>query len=78
MYHEFSGFQDDRDDPHFGAARGVNNKPIPFTVSGTCSEPVFHPDIAAVVKDEMEGVGRGVGKGAASVVKGLLGGKKKN
>jgi hypothetical protein len=61
-----------------GLLAGVNNKPIPFTVSGTCSEPVFHPDIAAVVKDEMEGVGRGVGKGAASVVKGLLGGKKKN
>lgn len=61
-----------------GLLAGVNNKPIPFTVSGTCSEPVFHPDIAAVVKDEMQGVGKGVGKGAASVVKGLLGGKKKN
>lgn len=61
-----------------GLLAGVNNKPIPFTVSGTCSEPVFHPDIAAVVKDEMEGVGKEVGKGAASVVRGLLGGKKKN
>jgi len=61
-----------------GLLAGVNNKPIPFTVTGTCSEPVFHPDIGAVVKDEMEGVGKDVGKGAASLLKGLLGGKKKN
>jgi len=31
-----------------------------------------------VVKEEMEGVGKDVGKGAVSLVKGLLGGKKKN
>jgi AsmA protein len=61
-----------------GLLAPIGNKPIPFTVTGICSEPVIRPDIKAVVKDEIEGVGVGVGKGAASVVKGLLGGKKKN
>ena len=56
-----------------GLLAPVGNKPIPFTVSGTCSEPAFHPDVGAVVKDELEGVAASPGK----LVKGLLGGKKK-
>jgi hypothetical protein len=55
-----------------GLMAAVSNKPIPFSVTGTSSQPVFKPDIGAVVKDEIEGIGGGVGK----ALKGLLGGKK--
>ena len=47
----------------------VRDKPIPFTVGGTCSEPVFRPDVGAVVKEEVKGI-------AGGLVRGLLGGKK--
>ncbi len=53
----------------------VGNTPIPFTVEGTCSEPVFKPDVKAVVKEEVKGI---VGKAAGGLINGLLGGKKKN
>jgi AsmA protein len=56
----------------------VGNKPIPFTVGGTCSEPVFKPDIGAVVKEEMKSIKNDVGKAAGGMLNGLLGGKKKN
>jgi|SRR5579871_384456 len=52
----------------------VGNKPIPFTVGGTCSQPVFKPDIKAVVKEEVQGIE----EGAKGLLKGLLGGGKKN
>lgn len=55
-----------------GVAAALNNQPVPFTVEGTCAEPVFHPDLKAVVKDEM----KGMGKAAGGMLKGLLGGKK--
>jgi AsmA protein len=55
-----------------GVAAVLNNEPVPFTVSGTCAEPVFHADIKAVMKDEV----KGVGKAAEGLMKGLLGGKK--
>jgi len=55
-----------------GLMAAVSNKPIPFSVTGTSSQPVFRPDIGAVVKDEIEGIGGGVGR----ALKGLLGGKK--
>jgi AsmA protein len=50
----------------------VGNTPIPFTVEGTCAEPVFKPDMKAVVKDEL----KGAGKAAGGFLKGVLGGKK--
>jgi len=57
----------------------VGNKPIPFTVGGTCSEPVFRPDVGAVVKEEMKGIGGDLGKAAGGLLNGILGGgKKKN
>jgi AsmA protein len=56
-----------------GLAAALNNEPVPFTVEGTCAEPVFHPDIRAVVKDEI----KGVGKAAGGLLKGLLGDKSK-
>jgi AsmA protein len=56
----------------------VGNKPIPFTVEGTASNPVFKPDVGAVAQEEMKGLGGNVGKAAGGLLNGLLGGKKKN
>jgi AsmA protein len=47
----------------------VSNKPIPFTVTGTAAQPIFKPDVEAVVKEEMKSVGSGL-------LKGLFGKKK--
>jgi AsmA protein len=49
----------------------VGNTPIPFTVQGTCANPVFRPDYKAVVKEKVTSLEKtGVG-----LLKGLLGGK---
>jgi AsmA protein len=61
----------------------VNDKPIPFTVEGTCSDPVFRPDMRAVASGEAKKLAEGEakklgGSSAEGVLKGLLGGKKKN
>ena len=57
----------------------VGNKPIPFTVEGTASNPVFKPDVGAIAKEEMKGIiDSNVGKTAGGLLNGLLGGKKKN
>lgn len=59
----------------------VGNKPIPFTVEGTSSNPVFKPDVAAIAKEEMKSIiggSGGIGKAAGGLLDGLLGGKKKN
>ena len=56
----------------------IGNKPIPFTVGGTSSNPVFRPDVGAVVREEAQGIiGGDVGKAAGGLLNGLLGGKKK-
>jgi len=47
----------------------VSDTAIPFTVQGTCSDPVFRPDVKAVVKEKAKGV-------AGELVRGLLGGKR--
>jgi len=54
----------------------VGNKPIPFTVEGTAANPVFHPDLKAVAKEEVKSVEQDVGKAAGSLIKGIFGGKK--
>jgi AsmA protein len=58
----------------------AGNKPIPFTVEGTASNPVFKPDVGAIAKEQMKGIidGSNVGKTAGGILNGLLGGKKKN
>jgi AsmA protein len=56
----------------------IGNKPIPFTVEGTCSDPVFKPDMKAVVKEEINSIKSDIGKAASDLFKGLRGGKKKN
>jgi AsmA protein len=53
----------------------VGNTPIPFTVQGTSADPIFRPDVKAIVKEEIKGA---VGKAAGGLLNGLLGGKKKN
>jgi AsmA protein len=55
----------------------IGNKPIPFTVQGTSSDPVFRPDIGAVVKEEMKSIGGDLGKTAGGLIDGFFGGKKK-
>jgi AsmA protein len=52
-----------------GLLRVVANTPIPFTVQGPCADPVFRPDVKAVLKEKVESVG--------GLVKGLFGGKQK-
>jgi hypothetical protein len=54
----------------------VGNKPIPFTVGGTCSNPVFKPDVKAVIREEVESIGGDVDKAAKGLLNGLFGGKK--
>jgi AsmA protein len=54
----------------------VGNKPIPFTVDGTCANPVFHPDMKAVAREEVKSVEQDVGKAAGGLLRGILGGKK--
>lgn len=53
-----------------GVVALMNNTPIPFAVEGTCSDPVFRPDVKSVVKGEVKGIG-------SDLVKGLFGGKKR-
>ncbi|HTS26520.1 MAG TPA: AsmA family protein [Bryobacteraceae bacterium] len=57
-----------------GMAAAMNDRPIPFVVEGTCSDPVFRPDMKAVAATELKGL---ESKTAGSLMKGLLGGKKK-
>jgi AsmA protein len=54
----------------------VGNASIPFTVRGTCSDPVFRPDLNAVAREKVKGLEGGLEKGAQGLLKGLLGGKK--
>lgn len=56
-----------------GLAAVVRDTPIPFTVEGTCADPVFKPDLKAVAKEEVKGIEHS----ATGLLKGLLGGKKK-
>ena len=56
----------------------VGKTPIPFTVEGTASEPVFKPNLGAIAKEEVKGVGKDVEKAAGGLLNGLLDRKKKN
>jgi AsmA protein len=51
----------------------VNNTPVPFTVQGTCTDPVFRPDVKGMVKEQAK---VGLEKAAGGLLKGLLGRKK--
>jgi AsmA protein len=54
----------------------VSDKPVPFLVGGTCSQPVFRPDMRAVAQQQVERLKGEAGKAAGSFLKGILGGKK--
>ncbi len=54
----------------------VANTPIPFAVYGTCANPVFVPDMKAVVKEKVKAVEGGLEKATGGLIKGLLGGKR--
>jgi len=56
----------------------VGKTPIPFTVEGTASEPVFKPNLGAVAKEEVKSVGKDVEKAAGGLLNGLLDRKKKD
>jgi len=56
----------------------IGNKPIPFTVEGTCSNPVFKPDMKEVVREEIKSIKGDFGKAAGDLFKGITGGKEKN
>jgi AsmA protein len=60
-----------------GLLAPVGGTPIPFTVEGPATDPVFRPDMKALAKDELHSLttGDAVGK-ATGLIKGLLGGKK--
>jgi AsmA protein len=55
----------------------VGNTPIPFTVQGTCADPLFRPDLKAFAKEKAKSVEGGLEKAAGGLMKDLLGGKKK-
>lgn len=53
-----------------GLAAALRHEAIPFTVQGTAADPVFRPDMKAVVKDEIKGLG-------GTLLRGLTGGHPK-
>jgi AsmA protein len=59
-----------------GIAAIISNTPIPFIVEGTASEPVFRPDMKAVVVEKVKSIEGTAGKAAGSLLRDLLGGKK--
>ena len=61
-----------------GIAAVVNNAPIPFTIEGTTTDPVFRPDMKGIAKEQLENLGGDAGKAAEGIIKGFFGGKKKN
>ena len=72
-------------------AIGERNASVPFSITGTASDPVFRPDVKEMVKEKAESVekfagreidkvageGSSIGKAADGLLKGLLGEKKK-
>jgi hypothetical protein len=60
-----------------GMASAINNRPIPFFVQGTSSDPVFKPDLQGLAKDQLKAVQKEAGAAAADFLNGLLSGKKK-
>ena len=50
---------------------------VPFSIAGTASDPVFRPDMKAVVNEQVKRVGEdAVGKAAGGLLQGLFGKKK--
>jgi AsmA protein len=60
-----------------GAASIIADKPIPFFVQGTSSDPLFKPDIKGLAAEQMKAVKAEAGVAATNFLKGLFNGKKK-
>ena len=60
-----------------GMLAAVNDRPIPFLIAGTASDPVFRPDVRVVARQEVNRLKGNAVKSAGGFLKGLLGGKKK-
>ena len=61
-----------------GLLAPVGGTPIPFTVEGPATDPVFRPDMKSLAKEELKKFTGGDAAGkAAGLLKGLFGGKKK-
>jgi hypothetical protein len=56
----------------------AGNKPVPFTVTGTSSDPVFKPNYGAVAKEEIKSIEGDIGRGVSGLLNGVLGRKKRN
>jgi len=56
-----------------GMLAAVADKSVPFTVQGTCADPVFRPDMKSLVTENAKGAGVQAAKG---LLNRLLGGKK--
>ena len=61
-----------------GLLAAVGNTPIPFTVAGPATDPVFRPDMKSIAREELKKYtgGDSVGK-ATDLIKGLFGNKDK-
>ncbi len=59
-----------------GLLSEVRDAPIPFTVQGTCSDPVFRPDVKGIAREALKSRQGDLEKAGAGLLKGLLGGKK--
>ena len=59
-----------------GLLAEMKNTPIPFTVQGTCANPIFRPDLKAVAEEKVKSVEGGLKKTAEGLLKGLVGRKK--
>jgi AsmA protein len=60
-----------------GLLAPIGGTPIPFTVEGPATDPVFRPDMKSLAKEELKQVTGGTVGKATGLLKGLLGGKKK-
>jgi len=58
-----------------GAASIIADKPIPFFVQGTSSDPVFKPDIKGMAKEQVNAVKKEAGNAATNFLKGILNGQ---
>ena len=56
-----------------GMLSQVRDRPIPFTIEGTATDPVFRPDLKGLVGEEVKSR---AAKAATGLLRGLLGGKK--
>jgi AsmA protein len=60
-----------------GLAAALSRTAIPFRIEGTAENPVFRPDMKAVVSDQTKDIKQNLGKTAGGLLNNLLGGKKK-